>query len=130
MTKNTLPAQLRAAAVLVFIESAATLGLALFFVWGIDAGQAIVLPTMFALVGFFVAAAAWLVWLGVGLLKVKRSARTPVVFWQLILLLLAGGQFSGKFANYSIGLALLVPAVAVIVLLSNKTVSALFKREL
>ena len=79
MTKKTIPTALRLAAIVVFVESAATFSLALFFLWGINVGQAIVLPTMFALIGFCVAASVWLAWLGNGLLKAKRSARTPVI---------------------------------------------------
>jgi hypothetical protein len=130
MTQKSIPTALRAASILVFVESAATFALALYFLWGIDAGQAIVLQTMIALIGFCVATSAWLGWLALSLLKAKRSARTPVVFWQLILLLLAGGQVSGKFANYAIGAALMIPAIAIVVLLSSKNVAPLFRREL
>ncbi len=130
MTKKTIPTALRLAAIVVFVESAATFSLALFFLWGINVGQAIVLPTMFALIGFCVEASVWLAWLGNGLLKAKRSARTPVIFWQLIMLLLAGGQFSGKFANLAFGFALVIPAIAIVVLLSSKNVAPIFRREI
>ena len=130
MTKKALPVALRAAGILVLIECAATLGLALYFVWGINVGIVIVLQTMLALVGFLVATSVWLGWLGFGLLNAKRSSRTPAIFWQLMQLLLAGGQFTGQHANFVLGVALVIPSIAVIVLLSNKTVSALFKREL
>jgi len=129
MTKNALPVALRAAGILVLVESAATFGLALYFVWGIDAGLVIVLQTMLALVGFLVATSVWLGWLGFGLLKAKRSSRTPAIFWQLMQLLLAGGQFTGQHANIALGVALVIPSIAVIVLLSNKAVAELFKRE-
>jgi len=80
MSKTSVPLALRVASILVLIESAATFGLALYFVWGIDVGKAILLQTMLALVGFCIAASAWLAWLALGLVKAKRSARTPVVF--------------------------------------------------
>jgi len=44
-------------------------------------------------------------------------------------LLLAGGQFSGKFANYAIGFALALPAIGIVVLLASKKVAPLFRRE-
>lgn len=130
MTQNSIPMALRAASILVFAESASTFALGVYFLWSIPTGKAILLQTMIALAVFVVATAAWLAWLATGLLKAKRSARTPVVFWQLILLLLAGGQVSGKFANYEIGAGLVIPAIAIIVLLSSKNVAPLFKREL
>jgi hypothetical protein len=130
MTQNSIPAALRVASILVFVESAATFALGVYFLWSIPTGKAILLQTMIALTVFVVVTAAWLGWLAAGLLKAKRSARTPVVFWQLILLLLAGGQVSGKFANYAIGAALVIPAIAIIVLLSSKNVAPLFRREL
>jgi hypothetical protein len=130
MTKNAFPVALRAAGILVLAESAATFGLALYFFWGINVGRVIVLQTMLALVGFLVLTSAWLGWLGFGLLRAKRSSRTPAVFWQLIQLLLAGGQFTGQNSNVAIGLALAIPSIAIIVLLANKSVAELFKREL
>ena len=129
MPANQLPRQLCVAVILVVLEAVALVGLAGYFAFGILEGQVRILATMLALVGFTLATSAWVAYLGVGLLKLKKSSRTPAIFWQLCQISVAFGSFSGQFANQAIGWAILAPSLAVIFLLFSKPVSPLFERE-
>lgn len=129
MPANPIPKQLMVAAILVFIEAAALVVLAGYFAFGILEGQVRILSTMLALVAFTLGAAAWVAYLGVGLLRLKKSARTPAVFWQLCQVSIAFGSFGGQFANQAVGWAILAPSLAVIFLLFSKPVSALLQRD-
>ena len=129
MPSNPIPRQLLAAVILLFVEATALVALAGFFGWGIVSGQVRILATMLALVVFTLAAAAWVVYLGLGLLKLNKASRTPAVFWQLCQISIAFGSFTGQFANQAIGWAILAPSLAVIFLLFSKPVSALLQRD-
>ena len=129
MTSKDLPIALKVAAALLFAESAVALAGAGYFAYGIITDQARSLPTLLALVVFTAALASWIGYVATSLLKAKKFARTAAVFWQLCQLSVAFGSFTGQFANASIGFAILVPSIAVIVLLFQKNVSALLQRE-
>jgi hypothetical protein len=129
MTAKNLPLALKVASALVFAESALVLAGAGYFAYGIITDQARSLPTLIALVAFTAALASWLGYVALSLVKAKKFARTAAVFWQLCQLSVAFGSFTGQFANATIGFAILLPSVAVIVLLFQKSVSALLQRE-
>jgi hypothetical protein len=129
MTAKNLPLALKVASALVFAESALVLAGAGYFAYGIITDQARSLPTLIALVAFTAAVASWLGYVALSLVKAKKFARTAAVFWQLCQLSVAFGSFTGQFANAAIGIAILLPSVAVIVLLFQKSVSALLQRE-
>ena len=129
MPAKDLPMALKAAAALVFVESAAVFAGAGYFAYGIITDQARSLATLLALVVFTAALASWIAYVATSLLKAKKFARTAAIFWQLCQLSVAFGSFTGQFANAMVGYAILIPSVAVIVLLFQRNVSALLQRD-
>ena len=97
---------------------AARLGLALL------SGETKSLVTSVALFALVAAASAWVIYIGFGLRKGKRWARSGGVFWQLIQLAVASASFSGQFGSQAIGWGLIIPSVWVLILLFNKKVVA------
>lgn len=129
MTAKNLPLALKLATALVFAESAVVLAGAGYFAYGIITNQARSFATLLALVAFTAALASWLIYVAKSLAQAKKFARTAAVFWQLCQLSVAFGSFTGQFANVAVGIAILIPSVAVIALLFQKDVSALLQRE-
>jgi hypothetical protein len=121
--------QLRAAAITLFVEAAALLGGAGYFVFGIITGQARLLPTLAALAGFTALAAIWFISLGVGLITQKATTRTPAMFAQMIPLSIAFGSTSGENANALVAFGLAIPGVFVISLLFSKPVGELMNKK-
>ena len=97
---------------------AARLGLAL------TSGETKSLVTSVALFALVAAASAWVIYIGFGLRKGKRWARSGGVFWQLIQLAVASASFSGQFGSQAIGWGLIIPSVWVLILLFSKKVVA------
>lgn len=121
--------QLRAAAITLFVEAAALLGGAGYFVFGIITGQARLLPTLAALAGFTALAAIWFISLGVGLITQKATTRTPAMFAQMIPLSIAFGSTSGENASALVAFGLAIPGVFVISLLFSKPVGELMNKK-
>ena len=121
--------QLRAAAITLFVEAAALLGGAGYFIFGILTGQARLLPTLAALAGFTALAAIWFISLGVGLITQKATTRTPAMFAQMIPLSIAFGSTSGENASALVAFGLAIPGVFVISLLFSKPVGELMNKK-
>lgn len=121
--------QLRAAAITLFVEAAALLGGAGYFIFGIITGQARLLPTLAALAGFTALAAIWFISLGVGLITQKATTRTPAMFAQMIPLSIAFGSTSGENASALVAFGLAIPGVFVISLLLSKPVGELLNKK-
>ena len=121
--------QLRAAAITLFVEAAALLAGAGYFVFGIVTGQARLLPTLAALAGFTALAAIWFISLAVGLITQKATTRTPAMFAQMIPLSIAFGSTSGENASALVAVALAIPGVFVISLLLSKPVGDLMNKK-
>lgn len=121
--------QLRAAAITLFVEAAALLGGAGYFIFGIITGQARLLPTLAALAGFTALAAIWFISLGVGLITQKATTRTPAMFAQMIPLSIAFGSTSGENASALVAFGLAIPGVFVISLLLSKPVGELMNKK-
>ena len=121
--------QLRAAAITLFVEAAALLGGAGYFIFGIITGQARLLPTLAALAGFTALAAIWFISLGVGLITQKATTRTPAMFAQMIPLSIAFGSTSGENASALVAFGLAIPGVFVISLLFSKPVGELMNKK-
>jgi hypothetical protein len=88
------------------------------------AGETRSLVTSVALFALVAAAAAWVIFVSISLLKGRRWARSAGVFWQLVQLAIASGSFSGQFGSQAIGWSLIVPSVLVLALLFSKKVVA------
>ena len=118
------PFGLTLAAILLWAEGlfvgvlAVRLGLALV------SGETKSLVTSVALFALVAAASAWVIYIGFGLRKGKRWARSGGVFWQLIQLAVASASFSGQFGSQAIGWGLILPSVWVLILLFSKKVVA------
>jgi hypothetical protein len=121
--------QLRAAAITLFVEAAALLAGACYFVFGIITGQARLLPTLAALAGFTALAAIWFISLGVGLITQKATTRTSAMFAQMIPLSIAFGSTSGENASALVAFGLAIPGVLVISLLLSKPVGELLNKK-
>ena len=87
-------------------------------------GETKSLVTSVALFALVAAASAWVIYIGFGLRKGKRWARSGGVFWQLIQLAVASASFSGQFGSQAIGWGLILPSVWVLILLFSKKVVA------
>ena len=123
-TQEKRPSGLVLAAAVVALEGlfvgalAARLGVALVV------GETKSLVTSIALFALVAAAAAWVIFVAVNLIRGKRWARSAGVFWQLVQLAVATGSFSGQFGSQAIGWALIIPSVLVLALLLSKKVVA------
>ena len=113
----------------LFVEAAALVAGAGYFVYGILTDQARLLPTLAALAGFTLLAAVWFVSLGVGLLQQKPTSRTPAMFAQMIPIAIAFGSTSGENASALLAFGLAIPGVFVIALLLSKSVGELMNRN-
>jgi hypothetical protein len=105
---------------LVVIEALAPLGLAGWAAVALISGEALSVPTLLAQLVFFLAAGAWLLNVARRLIQGASSARSAAVFWQLVQLAVASASFSGEFANPTIGVSLIVSAIAVGVFLFSR----------
>ena len=122
--KPALPKALKAIIWLIFAEGLVVASLAAVLLADILLGNSRSVPTALALFGMVVAAGAFVIFISWSLRRSKRWARSAALFWQLIQLAIATGSFTGQFGNAAIGLGLIVPSLAVIVLIFRKDVVA------
>jgi hypothetical protein len=116
------PTGLLVASAVVFIEAAVLLFLGGILMIDVGLGSAKSVPTALALAALVLAPGVWLVFVVRSLLRGNRWARNASLFWQLVQLSIASASFTGRFANWAIGSALVISAVIVIVLLFTKPV--------
>lgn len=108
----------------VSLEALAVAGAAAFLLIEIIAGQSKSFVTAISLFALVAAAAVWVGNIVAGLARNRRWSRSGAFFWQLVQLSIGTASFSGQFANWAIGLALIVPSAIVCVLLLTKPVVA------
>ena len=118
------------AAWVVAIEAMAVALFAFFLLYGLITGQARSLAGEALLVVLFGAAAGWVGYIAISLRRGKRWARSAAVFWQTCQLFLASQSFTGRGANYAIGIALIATSVFVLGSLFSKPVLAESKKEI
>jgi hypothetical protein len=119
------PIGLTLATILLWAEGAFVGVLAVRLGLALLSGETKSLVTSVALFALVAAASAWVIYIGFGLRKGKRWARSGGVFWQLIQLAVATASFSGQFGNALIGWGLILPSVfGLAVLFSKKVVAA------
>lgn len=119
----TIVAALVGLEALVMVASAAVLWIDIF------TGQARSLPIAIALAALVLLVAVWLVFVGLRLLQNQRWSRHAAIFWQTCQLAVASASFTGRGASPGIGVALLIPAVAVLVLLFTRPVLRAAKEQ-
>ncbi len=120
----------KAVLAILAIELLALLAIVLAYVVATLSGEVKSLPTMLALTALGLILAVWLTFAIKALSAGRRWARNAAIFWQLVQLTIAWGSFTGQFANAAIGVALIIPSIAVIGLLFEKTVFAATQGEI
>ena len=116
------PVGLQATALVLLLEAGVITFLGGWLIIDIVLGQARALPTAIALALLVIAPGIALFFVANSLLACKRWARNAAIFWQLVQLSVASASFTGRFANFAIGSALILTSVAVIALLFTKPV--------
>ena len=125
-----LPWQAKVAVVVLFAEVATMLSGAVYFAWGALSGQARLLSTLLAIIGFIVLAAIWVSSLAIGLLQHKKSSRTAALYAQMIPISIGFGSASGPGANALVAFVLIAVGLAVVLLLLSRPVGSIFNRTL
>jgi hypothetical protein len=80
------------------------------------------------LIGLLLAAGLWSSNIAWALIRKKRWAHTPALVFELLVVSIGVASFAGEFGDAVIGLALLVPATLVFVLLFSKSIREQFQR--
>lgn len=119
---KNLPAGLIAVIVIVALEASVLAFFGVQLGLGILAGESRAFTTAIALFAMVAAAAAWLFYVAISLTRAKRWARSAALFWQLVMLAIASGSFTGQFGSQAIGWALVAPAAVVLILVFTKPV--------
>ncbi len=119
---KNLPAGLVAVIVIVALEASVLAFFGVQLGLGILAGESRAFTTAIALFAMVAAAAAWLFYVAFSLTRAKRWARSAALFWQLVMLAIASGSFTGQFGSQAIGWALVAPAAVVLILIFTKPV--------
>ncbi|MCX8529794.1 MAG: hypothetical protein ORN27_06995 [Rhodoluna sp.] len=120
--KSGRPSALKAILAILGVEFCVLVAIVVTYVVATVAGEVKSLPTMLALAALGLILAVWLAFVIKSLWGGRRWARNGAIFWQLVQLTVAWGSFTGEFANPVIGVGLILPSVAVIVLLFTKSV--------
>ncbi len=118
------------------VISASVIAVQSLIIWGLTIWSIALLfieaPTFYVsalfLVGLMLAAALWSSNIALGLIKLKRWAHTPGMVFQLLIASIGVASFGGEFGDVLIGLALLLPATMVFILLFSKDVRDQFQR--
>ena len=118
------------------VFSAAVIALQSLVIWALSVWSIVLLFTeapmslvsALFLIGLMLAAALWSSNIAVGLFKLRRWAHTPAMVFQLLVASIGVASFAGEFGDVLIGIALLVPATVVFVLLFSKSVREQFQR--
>ena len=121
-TPSSRPLGLLVAVLVLLVEAGVTVFLGGMLLIDILLGNAKALPTAIALMLLVLAPGVWLFFVSKALLAGRRWARNAAIFWQLVQLSVASASFTGRFANFAIGTALIVTSVAIITLLFTKKV--------
>lgn len=119
---KNLPAGLIAVIVIVALEASVLAFFGVQLGLGILAGESRAFTTAIALFAMVAAATAWLFYVAFSLTRAKRWARSAALFWQLVMLAIASGSFTGQFGSQAIGWALVAPAAVVLILIFTKPV--------
>lgn len=129
-SKSKLPLGLKAVLGILGVELSVLIAIVVTYVVATLAGEVRSLPTMLALAALGLILAVWLAFTVKALKSGRRWARNAAIFWQLVQLTVAWGSFTGEFANPAIGVGLILPSLAVIILLFEKSVFAATQEEI
>ena len=129
-SKRAVPRSIKVAVGILALESLAPGFLAVWDLIDIFSGKAIMLSALLAQLALWLGAALWVGFMAKRLYDGRAWARSAAVFWQLVQLSVAWGSFTGEFANWWIGGALIVTSLAVIVFVLSKASIAYTAREI
>jgi uncharacterized membrane protein YhaH (DUF805 family) len=129
-SKTKRPLGLKAVLGILGVELCVLIAIVVTYVVATLAGEVKNLPTMVALAALGLILVVWLALTVKALRDGRRWARNAAIFWQLVQLTVAWGSFTGEFANPAIGVGLILPSLAVIVLLFEKSVFAATQGEI
>lgn len=118
--KKAAPRSIKLAVAILAIEALAPTFLAVWDLIDILSGKALMLSALLAQLALWLGAALWVGFTARRLYQGRAWARSAAVFWQLVQLAIAWGSFTGKYANWWIGGALIVTSVLVFVLVLSK----------
>ncbi len=116
-------------AVLLFAEAAALAAVTVWLILSMLTSAPATFGGGIAIISLALLATVFMFAVAAGSLRGRRWIRGAAVTWQLMQLALALGAFQGILAVPSVGWALLIPAVLVIVLLFTRSVLAATSAE-
>ena len=128
--KPAVPRSIKVAVVILAVESLAPGFLAAWDLFDIITGKAIMLSALLAQLALWLGAALWVGFIAKRLYDGRAWARSAAVFWQLVQLSVAWGSFTGQFANWWIGGALIATSLGVVVFVLSKESIAHTGREI
>ena len=124
-----IPGSLIGLAVVLFLESAALAAVTIWFLVEILTTQVNSVGGSILTLSLAVGATAWIASAGVGALRARSWVRGAALTWQLCQVAVAVGAFQGIFAQPAVGIAILVPTVAALVLLFVPPTTAALRRD-
>ena len=119
-SKRVVPRSIKVAVGILAIEALAPGFLAAWDLFDILSGKAIMLSALLAQLALWLGAALWVGFTAKRLYEGRAWARSAAVLWQLVQLSVAWGSFTGEFANWWIGGALIVTSLAVFIFVLSK----------
>lgn len=121
------PTNLLISAALIGMESLAIWLLSIQALLSIFFGDYSNLVATLFLVGFLFFAGLWTSNIAIGLFRKKRWSYTAAIVLQLLIGSVAAASFAGTYASPIIGLVLLLPSAAALMLLFTESVRGLFR---
>ncbi|MDE2386403.1 MAG: hypothetical protein KGL77_01730 [Actinomycetales bacterium] len=128
--KRAVPRSIKVAVGILAVEALAPGFLAAWDLIDILSGKAIMLSALLAQLALWLGAALWVAFTAKRLYDGRAWARSAAVFWQLVQLSVAWGSFTGQFANWWIGGALILTSLAVFVFVLSRESLAYTAREI
>jgi hypothetical protein len=128
--KRVAPRSIKVVVGILAIEALAPGFLAAWDLLDIVTGKAIMIEALLAQFALWLGAALWVAFTAKRLYEGRAWARSAAVFWQLVQLSIAWGSFTGQFANWWIGGALIVTSLAVFMFVLSKESLAHTAREI
>lgn len=114
----------------VAIEALALIGASVWLLFEIISGQSKSIEAAAMLFALVALTAAWISMTAIRLRQFARWARSSAIFWQTCQLAIAASSFTGRGANAAIGIALIVPSLAILALQFSKPVLAFAKEQI
>jgi hypothetical protein len=124
-----IPGSLIGLAVVLFLESAALAAVTIWFLVEILTTQVNSVGGSILTLTLAVGATAWIASAAVGALRAQSWVRGAALTWQLCQVAVAVGAFQGIFAQPAVGVAILVPTVAAVVLLFVPPTTEALRRD-